>query len=213
MMSPRLGVRCLTPPRSYFRALVFGMATLAVVMLVGGCGDPQSVTVTETVTVTGETSNDESTTQGDTGNDTSPIDDSEKAKPTIIPGVSIRGISRGMTQSQLHSILGAADSTSSQTTELGTYTTKKWTDITVILSSASTPQTVSQVETRAEDDVTALGVGPGSSTAVVKAAYPKASCDSGGGTIICRMTGSGGAVTDFILTGGTVQRVVIGVAD
>jgi len=122
----------------------------------------------------------------------------------------IAGARIGNTRAQVRTALGSPKSTKTGSNDFGPFVRYTYEGGLQVFFQGRTK--VTSVVTRGQGDKTATGVGVGSTQAQADA-LPGVKCDSIAGTTSCH-TGTftpGKRVTDFLISGGKVARVTVGV--
>jgi hypothetical protein len=128
---------------------------------------------------------------------------------TIVPQKGIAGVSIGMTQGKVRSVLGKPASVKRGSNDFGKYTIYKYGGLQVNFQGNAT---VTAVSTTRTSERTASGVGVGSTEAQVKAKVRGVKCATDSGSRHCYLgkLGAGHRVTDFSIKRGKVTRVDVG---
>jgi hypothetical protein len=123
----------------------------------------------------------------------------------------IAGVRIDNTRAQVRAALGAPDKVTSGTNEFGAFTQYRYAGgVTVSFQGG---QRVSSVATTGLGDRTSRGVGVGSKEAAVRSKVAGVTCETIAGSRSChtgRLEG-GQRVTDFLISGGRVKRVTVGI--
>jgi hypothetical protein len=131
------------------------------------------------------------------------------AGATIVPQKGIAGVTIGMTQGKVRSVLGKPVSVKRGSNDFGKYTIFKYGGLQVNFQGNTT---VTAVSTTRTGERTASGVGVGSTEAQVKAKVKGVKCETDSGFRHCflgKLT-AGHRVTDFSIKRGKVTRVDVG---
>ena len=128
----------------------------------------------------------------------------------IVLQKGIAGVTIGMTQGKVRSVLGKPASVKRGSNDFGKYTTFKYPGLQVNFQGNAT---VTAVSTTRTSERTASGVGVGSTEAQVKAKVKGVKCATDSGFRHCYLgkLGAGHRVTDFSIKRGKVSRVDVGV--
>lgn len=133
------------------------------------------------------------------------------AAATIVPQVGMLGIRVGMTKQQVWSVLEEPSAVAGGTNDFGPYLEWRYPHrLTVVFQGG---RRVTSISTRSATERTTGDVGVGSTEAEVKAGVPGVRCESVGRSRSCHVGTfrPGQRVTDFLLRGGRVVRVTIGI--
>jgi hypothetical protein len=132
------------------------------------------------------------------------------AGATIVPQKGIAGVSIGLSQGQVRSMLGAPTSAKHGKNDFGKYTQFRYPGLVVTFQGN---RSVTDVSTTRKSERTAAGVGVGSTEAQVKAKVRGVKCKNESGYHHCYLGAfrPGKRVTDFVITKGRVSRVDVGV--
>jgi hypothetical protein len=132
------------------------------------------------------------------------------ASATIVPQKGIAGVSIGMSQAKVRTVLGKPAKVKHGTDSFGPYTQFKYTGLTVMFQGN---RTVTQITTTRSSEKTTGGAGVGSSEAQLRAKVKGLTCKTESGFRHCYL-GSfkpHKRVTDFSIKKGRVFRVVVGI--
>jgi len=134
------------------------------------------------------------------------------AAATIVPQKGIAGVSIGMSQGKVRSVLGKPSKVKHGTDSFGPYTQFKYPRLSVLFQSGST---VTQISTTRASEKTKTGAGVGSTEAQLRAKVKGLTCKTEGGFRHCYL-GSfrpHKQVTDFSIKKGKVIRVDVGIVN
>jgi hypothetical protein len=135
------------------------------------------------------------------------------AGATIVPQKGIAGVSIGMSQAKVRSVLGKPPSVQHGTNDFGRYTIFRYAGLQIMFQDNAA---VTDVSTTRAGERTAGGAGVGSTEAQLKAKVKGLTCKTETGYRHCYLGKflPGRRVTDFAIKRGKVSRVDVGlVAD
>jgi hypothetical protein len=132
------------------------------------------------------------------------------AVATILPQKGIAGVSIGMSQGKVRSVLGKPSSVKRGSNDFGKYMIYRYPGLRVSFQGNAS---VTDMSTTRKSERTARGVGVGSTVTKLKAGVKGLTCKTESGFRHCYLGKflAGRRVTDFVVKRGKVSRVDVGV--